>query len=106
MIVLDGVTGPMTVGGTQYDNPAMQPWKALPDKKLAQVLTYVRREFGELPEGTSGVVTTEMMQAAREKYGDRSSQWTVEELEEVPADADLPGAEVDLETGEPIGGGQ
>jgi len=106
MIVLDGVTGPMTVAGVKYDNPAMQPWKALPDKKLAQVLTYVRREFGELPEGKSGVVTTEMIQAARGKYGSRATQWTEAELQAVPADAELPGVEVDLNTGEPSGGGQ
>lgn len=103
MIVLSGVTGPIDVAGSTYNNPAMQPWKVLSDEKLAQVLTYVRRNFGVMPDGKSGVVTTEMMKIAREKHGARSTQWTVAELEAVPADADLPGAEVDLNTGKPAG---
>ena len=95
MIVLSGLKGPITVAGMTYDNPAMQPWGSLlSDEKLAQVLTYVRRTFGELPEGKSGVVTTEMMQAARDKHGGRTTQWTV--------DAELPGEEVDLITGKPL----
>lgn len=102
MIVLSGVSGPFTVAGSSY-NQAMQPWGALSDEKLAQVLTYVRRSFGSMPEGKSGVVTTAMMQAAREKHGGRSTQWTEADLLAVPADADLPGPDVDLNTGEPLG---
>ncbi len=107
MIVLSGVTGPIEVAGSTYNNPGMTPWgKLLSDKKLAQVLTYVRRNFGEISDGKSGVVTTAMMKAAREKHGDRATQWTVAEMEEVPADAELPGGDIDLNTGESAGGSE
>jgi len=104
MIVLSGVGGPFTVSGSTY-NQVMQPWGALSDEKLAQVLTYVRRtfgEFGEMTEGKSGVVTTAMMQAARKKHGGRTTQWTENELLDVKEDAELPGEEVDLITGKPL----
>lgn len=103
MVVLSGVTGPIEVSGTTYNNPAMQPWKILSDEKLAQVLTYIRREFGSMPDGKSGVVTTAMMKVARERHGDRATQWTVAEMSSVSADAELPGEEVDLNTGKPAG---
>ena len=103
MILLSGVTGPINVAGTTYNNPAMQPWKLLSDEKLAQLLTYIRRQYGDMPDGKSGVVTTAMMKVAREKHGDRATQWTVAELEAIPADAELPGEDVDLITGKPAG---
>jgi len=102
MIVLSGATGPFTVAGTSY-NGAMQPWGTFSDEKLAQVLTYVRRTFGKMPEGNSGVVTTEMMQAARKKHGGRTTPWTEADLLAIPEDAYLSGVEVDLLTGKPAG---
>ena len=107
MIVLNGVSGPMNVAGVTYNQPSMIGWGGFSDEKLAQVLTYIRREFGQMPEGKSGVVTTEMMQAARGKYGERGTkQWEEADLLAVPADAELLGIEVDLNTGQPAGGNQ
>jgi len=101
MIVLSGISGPFNVSGITYNNQVMPPWAALSDEKLAQVLTYVRRSYGEMPEGKSGVVTTAMMQAAREKHGGRTLPWTENDLLKVPVGAELPGEEVDLNTGKP-----
>lgn len=100
-ILLHGVNGPLKVGGQNFSQ-LMPPWNTLSDEKLAQVLTYVRRKFGKLPEGEDGVVTTEMMKAAREAFGGQKAPFTEAELLAIPADAPLPGAKVNLETGEPL----
>ncbi len=47
MIVLKGLQGPITVKGVQYGTAVMQPWdKTLNDAKIADVLTYIRQEWG------------------------------------------------------------
>lgn len=103
-ILLHGINGPMTVAGQSY-NQLMPAWNSLSDEKLAQVITYIRREFGSLPEGEDGVVTTEMMKAAREEFGGQAGPYAEGDLLAIPADAELSGAKVDLQTGEPVGGG-
>lgn len=45
-IVLNGLTGPITVKGTEY-NLTMPPWKdTFTDQEIAHVLTYVRSQWG------------------------------------------------------------
>ena len=100
-ILLHGINGPLTVAGQRY-NQLMPAWSTLSDKKLAQVTTYIRREFGSLAEGDDGVVTTEMIAAAREKFKSQSGPYTEGQLLEIPADENLSGAKVDLQTGEPL----
>jgi len=100
-ILLHGINGPFKVGGQTY-NQLMPAWNNLSDEKLAQVITYIRRSFGSLPENEDGVVTTEMMKAAREEFKDHSATYTEAELLAIPADANLSGAKVNLETGEPL----
>lgn len=100
-IMLHGINGPFTVAGQTY-NQAMPAWSTFSDKKIAQVLTYIRREFGALPEGEDGVVTTEMVAAAREMFKDQATTYTEAELLAIPADENLPGAKVDLQTGEAL----
>lgn len=102
-ILLHGINGPFKVAGQSY-NQLMPPWNNLSDEKIAQVITYVRREFGSLPEGDDGVVTTEMIQAAREQFSGQAAPYTEAELLAIPEDAMLPGAKVDLETGVPVEG--
>ena len=47
MIVLKGLQGPITVKGAQFGTAVMQPWdKTLSDAKIADVLTYIRQEWG------------------------------------------------------------
>ncbi len=100
-ILLHGINGPFRVAGQVYNQP-MPPWGTLNDEKIAQVSTYIRREFGSLPEGEDGVVTTEMVKAAREELKDQTVPYVEAELLAIPADAELSGAKVNLETGEPL----
>lgn len=100
-ILLHGINGPFKVGGQSY-NQLMPAWNTLSDDKIAQVLTYVRREFGSLPEGEDGVLTTEMIKAARDEFSSHTAPFTEAELLAIPATDALSGAKVDLQTGEPL----
>jgi mono/diheme cytochrome c family protein len=88
MIVLKGLQGPLTVKGVQYGSAVMQPWdKTLNDQKIADVLTYVRQEWGN----TGGPVSSEGVAALRKELAGRTDSYTETELHGVPADADLSG---------------
>jgi mono/diheme cytochrome c family protein len=90
MIVLKGLQGPLQVKGQQYGNAVMQPWeKTLNDQKLADVLTYIRQEWGN----TGGPVTQEQIAALRKELANHPESWTEPDLKAVPADANLPGGE-------------
>ena len=103
-ILHKGLMGPITVGGQSYNTPNLMPaWNTLSDEKLAQVATYIRRSFGKLPEGESGVVTTEMMKSAREEFSGLPSPLPTSELAKLDPAAHLPGDQVDLETGDSLG---
>jgi hypothetical protein len=80
----------------------MPAWNNLSDEKVAQVITYIRREFGALPEGDDGVVTAEMIKAARDQFSGQAAPYTEAELLAIPAGDNLSGAKVDLQTGEPL----
>jgi mono/diheme cytochrome c family protein len=77
-ILLNGLSGPITVNGTEFNSvmPAFGPmWD---DEKIAAVLTYIRSEWGNQAEA----VLTETVEAVRAVVPDRGMQtWTVEELE-------------------------
>lgn len=100
-ILLHGINGPFKVAGQSY-NQLMPAWNNLSDEKVAQVITYIRREFGALPEGDDGVVTTEMIQVARDQFSGQVAPYTEAELLAIPAGDNLSGAKVDLQTGEPL----
>jgi mono/diheme cytochrome c family protein len=78
-IVLQGVGGPMTVNGKDYslDMPGLAA--VLTDEQIAQVLSYVRRDFGNL----APVVETASVTAIRESTKDRGASWTADELESI-----------------------
>ncbi|MDF1656445.1 MAG: cytochrome c [Verrucomicrobiales bacterium] len=103
-IMIHGINGPFKVAGQTY-NQLMPAWNNLSDEKIAQVVTYIRREFGSLQEGDDGVVTIEMIKAAREQFGSHSGPYTESELLAIPADENLPGSKLNLETGEPLSEG-
>ena len=89
-IVLNGLAGPITVNGASYGAQAMPAQKgAINDKQIAQVMTYVRYKFGNI---TDSVVTKEMAEAAREKFGGKPSQYTASELsgEDIMLEGDQP----------------
>jgi len=87
MILLKGLQGPVEVKGAKF-NGAMPAWeKALTDKKIAAVLSYVRQEWGnKAPE-----VLPEQIEAARKEFSARSESWSAADILAVPADAALPG---------------
>ncbi|MBX3736323.1 MAG: cytochrome c [Candidatus Didemnitutus sp.] len=78
-IVLFGLNGPITVKGANFNN-AMTPFGSLlKDEQIAQVLTYVRSEWGNnAPE-----IKPEQVAAIRAELGARGP-WTVEELLKTP----------------------
>ena len=77
-IVLNGLSGPITVNGASYGAAVMPAQKgAINDKQVAQVMTYVRYKFGNISDT---MVTKEMIEVARQKFGDKPNQYTVSEL--------------------------
>ena len=88
MIVLKGLQGPLTVKGAHYGSAVMQPWeKTLTDQKIAEVLTYIRQEWGN----TAGPVSPENIAALRKELAGHPESWTEPDVLAVPADAGLPG---------------
>jgi mono/diheme cytochrome c family protein len=88
MIVLKGLQGPLTVKGQHFGSAVMQPWeKTLTDEKIADVLTYVRQEWGN----TGGPVSKEGIAALRKELAGRTESWVEADVLAVPADADLSG---------------
>jgi len=83
-IVLNGLQGPITVKGQNFNN-VMVPWKALSDEDLAAVITFVRqnRDWGN----KASAVTPEQVKAVREKIKARVTSFTPDELLKIsPAD--------------------
>lgn len=88
MIVLKGLQGPLTVKGQQYGTAVMQPWdKTLNDQKIADVLTYIRQEWGN----TGSPVSAEQIAGLRKELANHPESFTEPDLKTVPADQDLPG---------------
>src|SRR4051812_30039339 len=79
-IVLNGLQGPVQVAGNEYNNNAMVPWKdILDDQKIADVLTYIRADWGN----KAPPVTPAQVKKVREKAQNRDTQWTADELKAV-----------------------
>jgi mono/diheme cytochrome c family protein len=90
-ILLKGIQGPLNVNGATI-NGAMPAWeKALSDKKIAQVASYVRSSFGNtFPEISEAKVA-----AARKELAAQTQPWTEADLLQMPADVttgEAPGA--------------
>ena len=77
-MLLHGLSGPITVKGEPYGtgNPIPMPPSGLDDQKTADVLTYIRSNFGNQADA----VTPEEVRTLREKHKDRTTLWTVPEL--------------------------
>ena len=92
MIVLKGLTGPVTVKGQQFGSAVMQPWeKTLNDQKIADVLTFIRQEWGN----NAGPVSKEGIAALRKELAGHTESWHEADLKAVPEDAGLPGGEAE-----------
>ncbi|MFM7606100.1 MAG: c-type cytochrome [Prosthecobacter sp.] len=81
-IVLHGLNGPVQVNGVPFTTPAplMPPQgAALSDQQIADVLTYVRAEFG----GGASEVTVDQVKAIRDAEKARAAMWTDAELRKI-----------------------
>lgn len=83
-IILQGMTGPVTVNGTSFDGvmPPHGHMRDLDDATLAGLMTYMRRNWGNKADA----VSVEVASAIRAASADRTAPWTAEELEQVPFD--------------------
>lgn len=96
MILLKGLEGPVTVKGAQYGSAVMQPWeKTLTDAKIADVLTYIRQEWGN----TGGPVGADGIAALRKELAAHPGSFHEADLKAVPDDANLPGGGAAPDTG-------
>jgi mono/diheme cytochrome c family protein len=75
-IVLHGLQGPITVNGTPFNSVMPPPLPPLTDKEIADVLTFVRNEWGN----QAPPIAIEAVAAIRAK-GERATPWTWAELE-------------------------
>jgi mono/diheme cytochrome c family protein len=79
-IVLHGLSGPIQVGGAQFNN-AMPPWKdALKDEDIGAVLSFVRNSFGN----KASIVRPDEVKKIRAQEKDRDVPETADELLKIP----------------------
>src|SRR5437016_10309324 len=89
MIVLKGLQGPVTVKGQKFGSAVMQPWdKTLTDRRIADVLTYERSEWGN----SASPVTAEQIAALRKELANHPNSFTEPDLLRLPSDAELSGS--------------
>ncbi len=75
-IVLHGLNGPITVENKEFNNAMASLGGVLKDDQIANVLTYVRQEWGnKAPE-----VKAETVARIRGEVGNRTAPWTAAEL--------------------------
>ncbi len=74
-VVLHGLQGPIEVKGTTFNSVMPPPMPPLTDREVADVLTYVRNEWGN----QAAPVTVEAVAALR-AMGGRPTPWTWAEL--------------------------
>ena len=75
-IALHGLTGRIEVRGEAHDREMPGFGEILDDERMAELLTFVRRRFGE----PSPPISPEAVRMVREAYAGRTKYWTVEEL--------------------------
>lgn len=79
-IVLNGISGPITVNGQAFNN-TMPPWRDLmKDDEIAGVLSYIRNEWGN----KGSFVTPDEVKKVREETKDKMSAWNPDELKSLP----------------------
>jgi mono/diheme cytochrome c family protein len=84
-IALKGIVGAMTVEGKVYATGMPQPDTTFPqlkeDKAIADVLNYVRNNFGNKNDAA---ITPEFVAQVRKEFAGRTTQWTEAELLNFP----------------------
>jgi mono/diheme cytochrome c family protein len=82
-IVLDGLTGPVTIKGQLFNAGAtMTPWRATyNDEQIAAVLSYVRQQWGN----NAPPIKPEQIKAIRAETASHAGRsWTADELQQIP----------------------
>jgi mono/diheme cytochrome c family protein len=82
-VVLAGLSGPIKVIGADY-NSMMPPPPGLDDEKIANVLTYVRSNFGN----KASAITKDQVAAMRANLAGRPTPFTSEELTKLRSGAE------------------
>ena len=79
-IILDGLTGPITVDGEVWDltMPGHRENPKMTDTEISALLTWIRRQWGH----GADPVSPKTVQRVREKTADRKQPWTAELLRE------------------------
>ena len=75
-IVLHGLNGKITVAGKDYENAMASLGGSLKDEQIANVLTYVRQEWGN----NAPAVSAETVAKIRAENATRTAPWTAAEL--------------------------
>jgi mono/diheme cytochrome c family protein len=75
-IVLHGLKGPITVAGNKYDNVMAPLGAVLKDEQIANVLSYIRSEWGN----ASPEVLPETVAKVRAETASHAGNWTADEL--------------------------
>ncbi len=78
-IPLQGLAGPITVNGQEWNLAMPAMGAALPDEDLAAVLTYMRNAWGN----QAAPVTPEQVKATRDATKGRTQPWSAVELKAV-----------------------
>jgi mono/diheme cytochrome c family protein len=80
-IVLNGLSGPITVSGKAFNGGNMNPWKdALKDEDIANVLSYVRNTWGN----KGSLVEPEEVKKIRAATKDKDDAWSPAALLAIP----------------------
>jgi mono/diheme cytochrome c family protein len=80
-IVLNGLTGPITVNGNQYGGGSMTAFgTAFSDEQIADVLTYERQAWGN----KAGPVKPEQVKAIRAQVAEKPDAWNSADLLKIP----------------------
>jgi mono/diheme cytochrome c family protein len=75
-LILNGIQGPITVSGQQFNN-SMVPWRdTMTDEQIAAVATYIRSTWGN----KAPPVTIDEVKAQRDATASRSTAWSAAEL--------------------------
>jgi mono/diheme cytochrome c family protein len=75
-IVLHGLNGKITVSGKDFENAMASLGGTLKDEQIANVLTYVRQEWGN----NAPAVSAETVAKIRAENASRTAPWTAPEL--------------------------
>jgi mono/diheme cytochrome c family protein len=87
-VVLHGLEGPLTVNDKEFMNKMAPLGGRLSDAQIAEVLTYVRKSWGN----TGSAVSADEVARVRAAFSGRETAWTAKELEPllVPQAASAP----------------